>query len=114
MRKLSVAVCLITIVLGGFLVAGVQAEDKGEAKQPIVTTRVYKVGDLPVFTQTKDYAPEMLMALIQKTVSPKDWETKGGTSTIAPYPQNVSLIISTTPKNHDKIVKLLERFRDSK
>ncbi|QDV42517.1 hypothetical protein Enr13x_23650 [Stieleria neptunia] len=117
MRKVYVAACILTLALGCFFVAGVQAADKSEVKQPVkqdvLVTTVYKVYDLPVYTRTKGFSFDLLMTLIQKSVSPKDWEAKGGKSTMAPYPQNLSLIISTTSNNHKKIAKLLERFRES-
>lgn len=114
MRTLSVAVCFVAVVLGSFFAAVVGAEDRTKEKELVLQVRAYKVGDLPVFKQDKNYDPAMLMTLIQATVSPNDWEAKGGRSTMAPYPQNASLIISTTLKNHDKIVDLVEGFRKSK
>ncbi|MCO8124870.1 hypothetical protein NHH03_24245 [Stieleria sp. TO1_6] len=110
MRKISVAVCLVAIVLASFLAAGVGAEESQEAN-PIIATKVYKVADLPIYRPTKGVSFDLLMTFIQQTISPSDWEAKGGSSTMAPYPQNLSLIISTTQKNHDKIVDLVERFR---
>ncbi|WP_231617226.1 type II secretion system protein GspD [Novipirellula aureliae] len=52
-----------------------------------------------------------LMELIQTTVDPTMWEEMGGTSTMAPYPQNLSLVISTTSETHDKIEALLATLR---
>ncbi|KAA5545389.1 hypothetical protein FYK55_06985 [Roseiconus nitratireducens] len=111
MRNALFAVIFTAIVVGGFLLTGVQAEAPIEAESQIVTI-VYKVSDLPVFTGSKQYSPKMLMSLIQLSVSPRDWEREGGRSMMAPYPQNVSLIISTTQENHRKIAALLESFRD--
>ncbi|MCD0462423.1 hypothetical protein [Roseiconus lacunae] len=111
MQKVSVAVCLVAIVLGSFLAAGVNAEYKPGA-EPEIITRVYKVGALPIYRPKKGVSFDMLMAFIQSSVSPNDWEAKGGHSTMAPYPQNLCLIVSTTGKNHDKIVDLVERFSE--
>ena len=54
---------------------------------------------------------DSLMTLIQQTVEPDTWEALGGVGTMAPYPQNLSLVISTTSDVHDQIVDLLESLR---
>ncbi len=54
---------------------------------------------------------QSLIDLIQTTVVPDTWETLGGPSTMAPYPQNLSLVISTTSDVHDQITDLLESLR---
>jgi len=54
---------------------------------------------------------DSLIALIETTVAPETWETLGGPSTMQPYPQNLSLVISTTSEVHDQIVELLESLR---
>jgi len=54
---------------------------------------------------------EPLMELIQSTIQPDTWELGGGTSTIRPYDQNLSLVISTTSDVHDQIAELLESLR---
>ena len=52
-----------------------------------------------------------LIQLIETTVVPDTWEALGGPSTMAPYPQNLSLVISTTSDVHDQIADLLESLR---
>ncbi|NND95858.1 MAG: general secretion pathway protein GspD, partial [Pirellulaceae bacterium] len=54
---------------------------------------------------------QSLMSLIETTVEPDTWESLGGPSTMAPYPQNLSLVISTTSDVHDQITDLLESLR---
>ncbi|MEM9364776.1 MAG: hypothetical protein AAGD07_02195 [Planctomycetota bacterium] len=54
---------------------------------------------------------DSLMQLIQQTIEPETWQDLGGTSTMAPYQQNLSLVISTTSDVHDQIVDLLESLR---
>lgn len=54
---------------------------------------------------------DSLIALIETTVAPETWETLGGPSTMQPYPQNLSLVISTTSEVHDQVVELLESLR---
>ena len=51
------------------------------------------------------------MTLIQTTVVPDTWEALGGPSTMSPYTQNLSLVISTTSEVHDQITELLESLR---
>ncbi|MEM8671330.1 MAG: hypothetical protein AAGG48_27670 [Planctomycetota bacterium] len=91
---------------------GRQLNDETQRKRPIVTM-VYKVADLPVWTSDKDFDPVVLMRLIQVSV-PSDWTSEHAKSTIDPYPQKASLVISTRPENHDKIVDLLESMRSQK
>ncbi len=52
-----------------------------------------------------------LMNLVQTTIEPDSWEALGGVGTMAPYPQNLSLVISTTSDVHDQIADLLESLR---
>lgn len=52
-----------------------------------------------------------LITLIETTVVPDTWEALGGPSTMAPYPQNLSLVISTTSDVHDQITDLLTTLR---
>lgn len=54
---------------------------------------------------------DQLMSLIQTTIEPDSWEALGGVGTMAPYPQNLSLVVSTTSDVHDQIVDLLESLR---
>jgi general secretion pathway protein D len=55
------------------------------------------------------FMPFELMNLIQTTISPNEWID--GTYSIAPYMQNLSLVISTTTEVHDQIAALLESLR---
>lgn len=88
------------------------AETAVDANQtPQQTVRVYKTGDLPLFQKDGTWKPVVLMNLIESTVSPKTWEANMGPSTMALYPQNLSIVISTTDKNHSKIQSLLDGFR---
>ena len=87
------------------------ASDSVAEKAKQTQTRVYEVSDLPVWTSEKEYDPSVLMRLIQASVTPSDWKPGSGDSTMAPYPQNASLVISTRLENHDKIVDLLVSMR---
>ncbi|TVQ01988.1 MAG: general secretion pathway protein GspD [Planctomycetaceae bacterium] len=55
------------------------------------------------------FMPFELMNLIQTTISPDEW--LDGTYSIAPYMQNLSLVISTTTEVHDQIAALLASLR---
>lgn len=52
-----------------------------------------------------------IMQLIQTTVNPDTWEALGGPSNMFPYPQNLSLVVSTTSETHDQITELLSSLR---
>lgn len=54
---------------------------------------------------------ESLIDLIQTTIEPDSWEAIGGNGTMREYPQNLSLVISTTSDIHDQIQDLLESLR---
>ena len=111
MRNRPTAILLVAILLGA-LVSAATAQYPGRQKDgPAIITRVYKISDLPVFSVSKSFEPKLLLTLIQKTVSPRDWEPGSGHSTLASYPQNHSLIVSTTAANHDQIVELIEGLR---
>ncbi len=54
---------------------------------------------------------DTLIELITTTVAPETWEDVGGAGSIAPFPTNLSLVISQTQEVHDQIVDLLEQLR---
>ncbi|MFK7738281.1 MAG: hypothetical protein AB8B50_19815, partial [Pirellulaceae bacterium] len=54
---------------------------------------------------------DTLMNLIQQTIDPDSWLLNGGTSTILPYPANLSLVVSAPQTTHEKITDLLESLR---
>jgi general secretion pathway protein D len=54
---------------------------------------------------------DTLMNLIQQTIDPDSWLINGGTSTILPYPANLSLVVSAPQTTHEKITDLLESLR---
>jgi general secretion pathway protein D len=55
---------------------------------------------------------DTLMNLIQQTIAPDSWLANGGTSTITPYPANLSIVVSAPQTTHEKIVDLLESLRE--
>lgn len=54
---------------------------------------------------------DTLMNLIMQTIEPDSWLQQGGTSTMLPYPANLSLVISAPQTTHERIADLLESLR---
>ncbi len=54
---------------------------------------------------------DTLINLIQQTVDPDSWLAAGGTSSILPYPSNLSLVVSAPQTTQEKIADLLESLR---
>ncbi|GIX00730.1 MAG: hypothetical protein KatS3mg111_4062 [Pirellulaceae bacterium] len=54
---------------------------------------------------------DTLMTLITQTIDPDSWLANGGTSTILPYPSNLSIVVSAPQTTHEKIADLLESLR---
>ena len=53
-----------------------------------------------------------LMDLIQETIDPDSWEENGGVGRMQPFPTTLSLIITQTQENQDRIANLLSRLRE--
>ncbi|MCA9103538.1 MAG: hypothetical protein KDA63_20435, partial [Planctomycetales bacterium] len=54
---------------------------------------------------------DTLINLIQATIEPTTWDIVGGDGSIQRYPNNLSLVVSTTQEIHEQIVELLEQLR---
>lgn len=54
---------------------------------------------------------DTLMNLIMQTIEPDSWLIAGGTSSVIPYPANLSLVVSAPQTTHEKITDLLESLR---
>lgn len=54
---------------------------------------------------------DSLIELITKTIKSDSWEENGGSGSIAPFPVNLSLVISQTQENHEQIADLLKQLR---
>jgi hypothetical protein len=108
---------LVAGLLCCFAVAQDSDDPKGKPAQAAagqdseVYVAAYKLGDLPVWSKAGVFEPDVLMWLIQSSVNPKSWDGAGGASSMAPYKQNASLVISTTAANHDAVKRLIERLR---
>ena len=87
------------------------AENEAVSDDAKINVRNYPLGDLPVWKTDGTYDPNILIALIELSIEPKSWEARGGLSSMAPYSQNASLVVSTTDANHDAIVTVLEQLR---
>ena len=52
-----------------------------------------------------------LMNLIETTISPDQWANAGGTATMNPFRQNLSLIVNAPQETHEQIADLLKSLR---
>jgi len=52
-----------------------------------------------------------LMRLIETTITPDQWTNAGGTSTMNPFRQNLSLIVNAPQETHEQIADLLKSLR---
>jgi general secretion pathway protein D len=52
-----------------------------------------------------------LMMLIESTITPDQWQSQGGTSTMMPFRQNLSLIVNAPQETHEQIADLLKSLR---
>ncbi|MFM8213491.1 MAG: hypothetical protein ACKN82_02425, partial [Pirellula sp.] len=52
-----------------------------------------------------------LMQLIETTISPDGWQSQGGTATMSPFRQNLSLIVNAPQETHEQIADLLKSLR---
>ena len=53
-----------------------------------------------------------LINLIQETIDPDSWEENGGTARMRAFPTTLSLIVTQTQENQDRIQDLLTRLRE--
>ncbi len=114
MRKLTGFLALLVFASVITAVAERQhvgADDAKANKPEVLVRKIYHLHDLPIWTKERECRPTVLMQLIESTVSPSDWEGNGGTSSMAPYRQTASLIVSTSLRNHQKVESLLESLR---
>lgn len=75
-------------------------------KKKVIVTVVYRVGDLPAFTQGKSHWDPLILLELLKAKTGND-----DSITFAPYPQNLSLIISATNEQHKLIRAALRQLR---
>lgn len=87
------------------------ADDLAAEQNAKVYPVVYGLDDLPVWSKDGHFDYKLICMLIHSSISPKSWEAQGGPSTMAPYPQNFSLVVSTTSDNHDALSALLKQLR---
>lgn len=76
--------------------------------------KVYRLHDLPAWSKDGTFRPVLIMQTVQDQILPKQWESRGGTATMAPYPQDGALVISAPEKMHEKIQAFLDKQRPSK
>lgn len=98
MNKLKPLVLFAVAMIVAFSSASLLADNTSDDSDQLVVV-VYRVGDLPVWTNDGKFASDILMAYLQTTVTPKMWEARGGAATMAPYPKNASLVITSLSEN---------------
>jgi general secretion pathway protein D len=54
---------------------------------------------------------DSLIELITTTVAPQTWDSVGGPGSIAPFANNLSLVVSQTQEVHEQIADLLQQLR---
>ena len=101
-------VSLVALVMGSIGIAE-QSSDAAERQAETLVTRSYRTADLPIWTEGgKEFDHSILIALIKANIGEDAWDDS---HSIAPYAQNVSLVVSTTMTNHDVIGKTLDQLR---
>ena len=78
-----------------------------------VYPKTYRVSDLVLGKAPQSGHPEFagLVDEIVSNVQPASWKETGGPATRAPYPQNVSLVVSQTSRGHDELFEFLDSKR---
>ncbi|KLU06093.1 putative signal peptide and transmembrane protein [Rhodopirellula islandica] len=76
--------------------------------------KVYRLHDLPAWSKDGAFRPALIMQTVQDQVLPKHWEARGGTATMAPYPQDGALVIAAPEKMHERIQAFLDKQRPDK
>src|SRR5262245_30036896 len=102
----SVALALL-LALGGLLAT---AAGQGAKKEERLTTVTYEIGDLLNRSTGKtglERGAEVVYA-IMSAINPSGWREGGSTIRIE---NATSLIVTTSAKNHQEIVDLLDAFR---
>ncbi|WP_404310853.1 hypothetical protein [Neorhodopirellula lusitana] len=110
MNKLKPLVLFAVAMIVAFSSASLLADNTADHSDQLVVV-MYRVGDLPVWTNDGKFASDILMVYLQTKVSPRMWEARGGVATMASYPKNASLVISAPAKTHDEIIKTLRLHR---
>lgn len=119
LRLLLLLAMLIAIFLGAYEYGRRTGFDAGNRSgfaaglQAKVYPKAYRVSDLVLPAPTVGMADfQSLMDEIQREVQPTSWEVSGGPATLAPYPLNLSLVVSQTERGHDELQDYLAAKRD--
>lgn len=102
--------CIVILVLASAVgVLPDQSTNAADISKETLLTRVYRTADLPIWNEKgSGFDHSILIALLKANIGEEDWNDD---HSISPYPQNVSLVISTNTENHATIVKTLEGLR---
>jgi len=79
-----------------------------------LTTKVYPVADLVRFRDEsgEEWADfDSLIEILTSTVEPTTWDCVGGSGSIAPFENNLSIVVSQTQEGHREIERVLENLR---
>lgn len=125
MKSLMVLALLVAVWFGSFRFGREAGYDQGnrdgfaDGLNAKVITKVYRVSDLLQKEKSIDpghqgvmYEFDGLISEIIGGIQPTSWEGVGGPATVAPYPQNLSLVISQTERGHDELQEFLDGKRN--
>ena len=123
-RSLFLVALMVAIALSAFRYGRDVGYSEGErigfaeglSAKPYVKT--YRVSDLVRPTPSAGGVAfanfEPLMNEILTEVQPASWDGAGGPASLAPYPQNLSLVVSQTSRGHDELAEFLETKREER
>lgn len=120
LKSLLLLALMIALLLGGFRygrnVGFVEGSRQGFSEGLVakVYPVVYKVSDLvsPPNQSVSVFASyDTLIQEIQSEFQPQTWEAAEGPATLAPYPQNLSIVVAQTERGHQDLNDFLETKR---
>lgn len=87
-------------------------------------TKIYSVGELPVWSKDGNFEPAILMALLRQSLGPDSWNwTNGeferlvsddGKSSAVAVVANKGIVVSASRLHHSQVASLLEQLHRSK
>jgi len=100
--------CTVALICSSYGVLE-QASDAAEPKTKGLVPMVYRTADLPIWNESgKGFDHAILIALLKARISTENWNDS---HSITPYPQKVSLVVTTSKENHAVIAKSLDELR---
>ncbi|QDV81901.1 hypothetical protein TBK1r_08240 [Stieleria magnilauensis] len=122
LKAMLFAILLLAVGFGAFKLGKERGGSEGYAKgydngwaesqNAKLVKRHYRVSDLVLADGPESIADfGKLIQSIQQSVEQNSWDTNGGPAEIAPYPQNLSLVVNQTQRGHNAIEKYLDERR---